>query len=73
MQGLGFPGSSSHRNGTETEVWCGGDERLEGFGESFGEGDNMSSLVVELASDAITLCVCVFVFLFVSTRREGEE
>lgn len=69
MQGLGFPGSSSHRKGTEAEVWCGGDGRLEGFGDSFGEGDKMSSLGVELASDTITLCVCVFL----STWRRRSE
>lgn len=65
VQGLGFPGSSSHRNGTEAEFWWGGVHRPEGFADNFGEGDNMNNLGLELASsDAITLCgVCVCVYI----------
>lgn len=59
VQGRGFPGSSSQRNGTEAEVWWGGVERPGGFGDSL--GDNMRSFGVELSSDAITHCVCVCV------------
>ena len=57
VHGRGFPGSCSHRNGTEVVVWSGGVERPHGSGDSFGEVENMGSFGEELALDVITLCV----------------
>lgn len=61
VHGLGLPGSSSHRNGTEAEVWSGGVSIPDGSGEGLGEIENRGSFGVELgsdsASDPITLSV----------------
>lgn len=59
VHGRGFPGSCSHRNGTEAEVWSGGVERPDGSGDSFGEAESKGSFGEELALDVITVCVCV--------------
>lgn len=50
VQGRGLPGSSSQRNGTETEVWSGGVSIPEGLGDSLGGTEDSESLGVEIAS-----------------------
>ena len=68
VQGLGLPGSSSQRNGTETEEWSGGVSIPGRSGDCKGGGiENSGSFGVELdsgsASDPMSK-VFVFFFLF---------
>lgn len=50
VQGLGLPGSSSHRNGTEAEEWSGGVSIPGRSGEFMGGIENSGSFGVELNS-----------------------
>lgn len=55
VQGLGLPGSSSHLNGTEAEVWSGEGTTIPG---GSGGIEKSGSLGVELGSDFIPLFLC---------------
>ena len=55
VQGLGLPGCSSQRNGTEAEVWSGGVSIPEGSGDCLGWIENSGSFSVELGSDSTSL------------------
>lgn len=79
MQGLGLPGSSSHRNGTEAEVWSGGVSIPDGkegslggivknngsLGLEFGSASASESISVSVSILCVlSVCVCVGVGLW---------
>ena len=58
VQGLGLPGSSSHLNGTEAEVWSGDGTTILG---GSGRIEKSGSLGVQLGSDSIPLSLSLSV------------
>lgn len=56
VQGLGFPGSSSHLNGTEAEVYRGGVSIPECSGDCTVAIENRGSFGAELVSGSMATC-----------------
>lgn len=63
VQGLGFPGSSSHPNGTDAEVWRGGVSIPGLSGECIGGGLNSGSLGILLSASQLSIVAPLFLSL----------